>query len=600
MKKKYDKVALAKVFNTRVSSEQLLAMINDDFGLPVTGKDKISLVRELDDFLLEQCAAGRQPILIIGEAQNLSAELLEEVRMLSNVDSSHGKLLQIMLVVQPELRKTMASQELLQLRQRISINCHLKALSREATVQYILHRLEDARQTQVATEPERTKVVPLPTTGTGGGFVRRLFGNGVRRKMIYKNAQGKAAVLAGLAILAAVGSGRLAQASDLELRPSLSVSEEYDDNILQTVSNRKTEFTTRLQPGAALHYRTPSLVLDSSYVFDYRYYARGSHSDEQVHNLDLKGSAELIDNFLYVEVGDTLHRVTVDVGRDVATESLLAQQTTQNIATISSSLLWHPTQKATLRTGYRFTDTRYWQGDGIDNREHRGFADFEHQLTVKVSLTAGYAFTRRDTTVGGYDRNELSGGFRYAFTDTSFLYGSIGNSWQSFTNGATTSDPFWHAGLSHAFGRTVVLLDTTVQNAVDPLSVSTRQVSYSGRLDRAFSRGTVGLGSSYTQFYITETGRLDQRRLNVTASGRYEITQRLASTASVILDRYSQRTAADYPYRLAATGGLSYSFYNNDTAVTLAYTYLTDRFEIDSPTGARVTNRALLGIRTVF
>jgi general secretion pathway protein A len=144
LKKKYDKVILAKLFNTRVSSEQLLAMINEDFGLTVSGKDKITLMRELNDFLVEQYAAGKQPILIVDEAQNLSAELLEEVRMLSNLESAHGKLLQIMLVGQPELRETLAAPELLQLRQRISINCHLKALSREETAEYIQHRMEVA------------------------------------------------------------------------------------------------------------------------------------------------------------------------------------------------------------------------------------------------------------------------------------------------------------------------------------------------------------------------------------------------------------------------------------------------------------------------
>jgi general secretion pathway protein A len=144
LNKKYEKVVLAKVFNTRVSSEQLVAMINDDFGLPVLGKDKVALMRELNDFLVQQFAAGRQPILIIDEAQNLDADLLEEVRMLSNLESSRNKLLQIILVGQPELRETLASKGLLQLRQRISISCHLVALTREETAQYIEHRMEVA------------------------------------------------------------------------------------------------------------------------------------------------------------------------------------------------------------------------------------------------------------------------------------------------------------------------------------------------------------------------------------------------------------------------------------------------------------------------
>ncbi|MBU5613486.1 XrtA/PEP-CTERM system-associated ATPase [Geomonas azotofigens] len=142
--KKYERAVLAKVFNTRVSVEQLLSMINDDFGLEVDGKDKVALLRDLNDFLLEQYAAGNHPILIIDEAQNLEAGLLEEVRLLSNLESSHNKLLQIILVGQPELRETMASPGLMQLRQRISVSCHLHALGREETEAYIRHRLEVA------------------------------------------------------------------------------------------------------------------------------------------------------------------------------------------------------------------------------------------------------------------------------------------------------------------------------------------------------------------------------------------------------------------------------------------------------------------------
>ncbi|NVN91785.1 MAG: AAA family ATPase [Desulfuromonadales bacterium] len=140
----YDHVILSKIFNTRVTSEQLLAMINDDFGLAVQGKDKVTLIRDLNEFLIAQYAKGNQPILIIDEAQNLSPDLLEEVRMLSNLEASNSKLLQIILVGQPELRTILAAPELRQLRQRININCHLQALTREEVEQYIIRRLEVA------------------------------------------------------------------------------------------------------------------------------------------------------------------------------------------------------------------------------------------------------------------------------------------------------------------------------------------------------------------------------------------------------------------------------------------------------------------------
>jgi len=144
IKKHHDRVVLSKVFNTRVNSEQLIAMINDDFGLSLQGKDKIAMLRDLNDFLIEQYTRGMQPVIIIDEAQNLAPELLEEVRMLSNLETDNAKLLQIILAGQPELRKTLDSPGLLQLRQRISINCHIQPLTRVETEQYILHRLEKA------------------------------------------------------------------------------------------------------------------------------------------------------------------------------------------------------------------------------------------------------------------------------------------------------------------------------------------------------------------------------------------------------------------------------------------------------------------------
>lgn len=142
--KHYERAVLSKIFNTRVTSEQLVAMINDDFGLVTQGKDKVTLIHDLNGFLVEQYALGNQPILIIDEAQNLATDLLEEVRMLSNLEASDSKLLQIILVGQPELRETLSSPELRQLRQRININCHLQALNREEVEQYIVHRLEIA------------------------------------------------------------------------------------------------------------------------------------------------------------------------------------------------------------------------------------------------------------------------------------------------------------------------------------------------------------------------------------------------------------------------------------------------------------------------
>lgn len=132
------------VFNSRVNGEQLIGLINEDFGLDVRGKGKVELLRDLNDFLLAKAHEKIMPILIIDEAQNLSSEALEEVRMLSNLEAETFKFLQIILVGQPELKTIIAHPSLSQLRQRIGISCHLEALNRQETEDYVLFRLEKA------------------------------------------------------------------------------------------------------------------------------------------------------------------------------------------------------------------------------------------------------------------------------------------------------------------------------------------------------------------------------------------------------------------------------------------------------------------------
>lgn len=148
------KVTVSKIFNTKVNSLQLISMINDDFGLDSKDKDKVQLLKELCDFLIDQFSKGFQSILIIDEAQNLTSEVLEEVRMLSNLETDNSKLLQIVLVGQPELRDIIHAPELRQLRQRISISSHIYPLTRLETEEYILHRLEIAGNREAVKFPE--------------------------------------------------------------------------------------------------------------------------------------------------------------------------------------------------------------------------------------------------------------------------------------------------------------------------------------------------------------------------------------------------------------------------------------------------------------
>lgn len=139
------RTSVARLANTMLDARELLEAIMLDFGLdPQPGQSKPQLLRDLARFLVEQRTAGRLPLLIIDEAQNLSRAALEEVRMLSNLETEKSKLIQIILVGQPNLQDALARPEFEQLRQRVTVRYHLRALNPGETAAYINHRLRKA------------------------------------------------------------------------------------------------------------------------------------------------------------------------------------------------------------------------------------------------------------------------------------------------------------------------------------------------------------------------------------------------------------------------------------------------------------------------
>jgi general secretion pathway protein A len=131
----------ALVLNPRLNEEQLLRAILTELGHPTTTHDCNDLVNEMNRVLLEKIGAGREIVLIVDECQNLSFEVLEQLRLLSNLETDKQKLLQIVLIGQPEFRHMLNEDRLRQLRQRVLVSYELKPLTVEQVSHYIQHRI---------------------------------------------------------------------------------------------------------------------------------------------------------------------------------------------------------------------------------------------------------------------------------------------------------------------------------------------------------------------------------------------------------------------------------------------------------------------------
>lgn len=147
----------ALITHTHLDATQLIRAIADDLNLATVGKNDREVLQVLYDYLIEQLTEGCTVVIIIDEAQNLPTEALEAIRMISNLETEQEKLIQLLLLGQPELRERMKHPDLEQLRQRLAVQFHLEPLSRAETATYIEHRLTRANPAEPIHFPRRAR-----------------------------------------------------------------------------------------------------------------------------------------------------------------------------------------------------------------------------------------------------------------------------------------------------------------------------------------------------------------------------------------------------------------------------------------------------------
>lgn len=156
----------AFLFNSRLTPEQFFEMVAYDFNLPCARTSKTEVLLALNNMLIQRANQHQTTVLIVDEAQNLEWAVLEEIRLLGNLETRRGKMLQIILSGQPELDKTLERPEYRQLKQRIALRCHLRPFNAVETAQYIASRLARAgMKEQTVFPPEVLAEVHRRTQG---------------------------------------------------------------------------------------------------------------------------------------------------------------------------------------------------------------------------------------------------------------------------------------------------------------------------------------------------------------------------------------------------------------------------------------------------
>ncbi len=397
-----------------------------------------------------------------------------------------------------------------------------------------------------------------------------------------------------------------AHGAEFEIHPSFAVSEGFTDNVFETRTNRSSDYITQTLPGLAMSYKAPALTLNINYVFDYQHYARNTIPDDIAHSLSETGHLTAVKNLLFLDVNDEYQRVSLDVTRDVTKESLFVDQSDRNVVTASPYLMFNPVERIKVKAGYRFIDVRYFGipvGTSVgtfevDKTDHVAFMNMSYELSKRWSLTTDYTFARETSVIGNFSQHQVLGGFRYEYSDKSFVFAQVGNTWISYDNGQGLNKSIWNAGFTHAFDTVTGTVTTGVRYDEDPLSNIIQESFVAGSLEKRFNRGSLSFSPRYSEFVLANIDTLQTKVFGATVQGKYEFTADLDGSLGFTAERYDQPLLGSYTRRFQVDSRLGYRLAKQLTA-SLSYIY-TDYYSPGIFEDNRNVSRAIIEIKKTF
>ena len=395
------------------------------------------------------------------------------------------------------------------------------------------------------------------------------------------------------------GAGR-ALGAEFTLKPTITLSEEYTDNVLDTNSPKKTDFITQAQPGILFSYQAPFWDWNLNYAYDYRHYAKGSQADDYTQNANLQGLLKLVDEKLFLEVSDTYQRVSLDVARDTTNESLFQNQSDQNVGTVSPYLVLRPTGAIMVKTGYRYVNTWYKDSLAVSKQSHTGFLDTSYEMTPRFFATAGYSYTKElsETPGNGLTTQQAYIGPRYEYADKSFLFAQGGAIITRYSTGPQTVQPYWNTGLTHTFDTAVANLLSSLAYTEDPTGAATLTTTYGANLTKNFQRGTLTLMGSYTEFSLATSHQTQTKRYSTGFTSTYDLTQDLHGMLGLTFDRYQDVLLDTVTRKYSVDSSLTYGI-AKQTSIGLTYHY-TNYSSEEVVNDNREINRIIFNVNQSF
>ncbi len=399
--------------------------------------------------------------------------------------------------------------------------------------------------------------------------------------------------------VAALFAACAAQAgAEVRFKPSLALSEEYNDNIFATERNREEDYITRFLPGIEAAYTAARLDMGASYFFDYRYFAKQRSDNIETHKLKADAKAEFVENTFFLKLSDNYDRVSLDPTIERTNESLFLNQTDANFFAAEPYLMLRPYGRIELTAGYRYLNAWYKEGAAVDKKDHTFYLKAGSELSEFTSWSLYGEHMEERSRAADFKRDSASAGFVHKYGSDSFISASVGASRLDFDAGKKYSSFFWNASVTQDLGLFKGVLSTSARLNENPQSTPQWEYSYSAALSRAFSRSSYKVSAYLTDFKNSETETLETRKYGASLNFDHKFSEKAQYVLFASVEKFEKRTIHAYTSRVYVDQALKYSF-SEGLSASLGYIlvgYHSPQVVEDN----YITNRVIAEVRKTF
>ncbi|MDA8087084.1 MAG: TIGR03016 family PEP-CTERM system-associated outer membrane protein [Nitrospiraceae bacterium] len=366
---------------------------------------------------------------------------------------------------------------------------------------------------------------------------------------------------------------RGASGAQFSAKSSLSVDEEYNDNVYLTEKDRTTDYITRVLPSLSFGYKAPLWNWDLAYTMDYRHYLNGSVGDNFANDLSVTNSTQLIKKFFYLDAKELYTRSSLSLTRNYTQESLFVNQTDRNEFDLTPHFTLRPGSGTKVDVGYTYQNIWYKSSLAVSKQDNGVYAEAKKAVSPNLEINAGALYHVDNNDIEDYNKTYAHAGSKYTYAPGCYLFFDVGDNILDFKQSGTSNQLSWDAGVNHQIAAFAVKIESSSQIVENPTNIADKVDTYSISLASDSARTPFTLNLFLGEYRDVRTETLRTRSYGVTATVSHNFTPHTAVTASATAERLDDELFDTYTNLVLSGLGFNYQIARR-VALTFNYQFV--------------------------